>query len=249
MNRHYQIWHSYLRILKAFPVNRWPGVLIGVIQARMSAWWFDLRHGVTTRTLVPPEQLTMSDEQRGQASRHQPVEQTLFERIMAHIPPPAWSEYQFVDMGAGLGKAMLLASRYPWQKIIGVELAPELCTILERNLIRYRDRHPGMPPWRIVNCDAASFEFPDTPLVVFFFDPFRDTVFVGMMANLTRRVCRTTDPVWIVYVNPVEDLAIPTESFVRIAGEAGRNISGQTGWQIYLGINPGTAPTVPVFRD
>ncbi|MBF0099099.1 MAG: class I SAM-dependent methyltransferase [Magnetococcales bacterium] len=241
MNWHFHIWRRSLLVLKAFPIHRWPGVLTGVFYARLSAWWFDLRHGVTTRTLIPPEYMTMSAEQRGQASRHQPVEQSLFEHIMSHLPPMFWSEYLFVDMGAGLGKAMLLAARYPWQEIIGVELAPELCTVLERNLIRYRDRHPEMPPWRIVNCDASVFEFPDTPLIVFFFDPFRDIVFTSMMTNLTRRVYRTDAPVWIMYVNPVEDLAIPIESFVRIAGQAGENISGKTGWQLYQGVYPGSA--------
>ena len=54
-----------------------------------------------------------------------------------------------------------------------------------------------------------------------------------MIANLVRRVKRSTAPVWLLYVNPMEDKAIPTDHFERIEGKIGLPISGQIGWQIY----------------
>ncbi|MBF0439810.1 MAG: hypothetical protein HQL93_11925, partial [Magnetococcales bacterium] len=46
---------------------------------------------------------------------------------------------------------------------------------------------------------------------------------------------RSTAPVWLLYVNPMEDKAIPTDHFERIEGQTGLPISGQIGWQIYQG--------------
>ncbi len=49
----------------------------------------------------------------------------LFEQIMQAMPIDL-SKFTFIDLGAGKGRALLMASDYLFQKIIGVEFMPEL---------------------------------------------------------------------------------------------------------------------------
>ena len=46
--------------------------------------------------------------------------------------------YTFVDLGAGMGRAMLLAADYPFRAVVGVELHPTLARIARANLAIWR---------------------------------------------------------------------------------------------------------------
>lgn len=56
-----------------------------------------------------------------------------FRALMASLSAPV-DELTFVDLGAGKGRAMLLASELPFRRIVGVEFSPELCDVARRNL-------------------------------------------------------------------------------------------------------------------
>src|ERR1019366_4060320 len=43
---------------------------------------------------------------------------------------------RFADLGCGLGRACILAAEYGFQKVTGVELAPELCVAARENVSR-----------------------------------------------------------------------------------------------------------------
>lgn len=82
------------------------------------------------------------------------------------------SRYDFVDIGCGKGRALILASQMGFRKVIGVELASELCQIARRNAVRLQERSPSLSPIEIVEADATLYEFPNTPLVVLLYNPF-----------------------------------------------------------------------------
>jgi hypothetical protein len=45
-----------------------------------------------------------------------------------------YQDFTFIDLGSGKGRALLLASEFPFQEIIGVELGPELHEIAKKNI-------------------------------------------------------------------------------------------------------------------
>jgi hypothetical protein len=47
-------------------------------------------------------------------------------------------DFVFVDFGSGKGRALLLASEFPFRRVIGFEFAPELHAIATENLRKYR---------------------------------------------------------------------------------------------------------------
>ena len=66
-----------------------------------------------------------------------------------------------MDIGAGMGRAMLLAAEMPFRAVIGVELNPTLVRIARRNLALWRKAGRARAPMRLVCGDAAEFAFPD----------------------------------------------------------------------------------------
>lgn len=114
-----------------------------------------------------------------------------------------WERFTFVDLGSGKGRALLLASRFPFRRIVGVELVPELCAVAAANVERFRaewQRCGAVEAW---SQDATAFEFPDGPLVVYIYHPFLSPVLKRVMRNLRRSLVRDRREVYLVYFNPV----------------------------------------------
>ena len=56
----------------------------------------------------------------------------IFEKL-----PVRFEDFVFIDFGSGKGRALLLASEYPFKKIIGIEFSPQLNAIAKRNIALY----------------------------------------------------------------------------------------------------------------
>jgi tRNA G46 methylase TrmB len=70
-------------------------------------------------------------------SPYQPTEPALFREMMARLPIE-FDRFTFVDIGSGKGRTLLMASEYPFWKIVGVELIAELHDAAEENIRDYR---------------------------------------------------------------------------------------------------------------
>jgi SAM-dependent methyltransferase len=108
----------------------------------------------------------------------------------------------FLDLGSGKGRMLLLAARYPFRRIIGVELSESLTAIARRNLARSRLR-PRCRDIELVTGDALDFAIPDDITVVYLFNPFRDAIFDGVVRRLEESVDRRPRSVRVIYRNPI----------------------------------------------
>ena len=118
----------------------------------------------------------------------------LFEEMMRALPID-FREFSFIDLGSGKGRALLMASEYPFQKIIGVEFLPGLNRVAQQNIARY-------PQIASLEMDARDFEFPSSPLVVYLFNPFPEPVFASVLANLEDSWLENPRPVYVAYRSP-----------------------------------------------
>ena len=53
------------------------------------------------------------------------IEPARFRKVLASLQI-AFHDYTFIDFGSGKGRALLLASEFPFKRIIGLEFSPEL---------------------------------------------------------------------------------------------------------------------------
>src|ERR1700689_3523824 len=91
---------------------------------------FDQVHGVDTSGLVPAKHLTTGHANDAPVTASYGVApsilRTLIDRWREPIPPHPISSYTFIDIGAGKGRGLLVASEYHFRKVIGIELNPHL---------------------------------------------------------------------------------------------------------------------------
>lgn len=112
----------------------------------------------------------------------------------------ALSGSTFVDLGSGKGRALVLAARYPFAAIVGVEFAGELHAAAVANVaaLPASDR----ARIRLVHEDATRFAFPDGPLVVFLYNPFEAAVCRAVAERLRADLRARPRPVRVVYLTP-----------------------------------------------
>ncbi len=113
-----------------------------------------------------------------------------------------FQRFTFVDLGAGKGRVLMLASNYPFQQVIGVEFVPELQAVATANIARY---HPASRRCEKVSCvlsDVRDYEYPAGPLVVFMWHPFTGPVFEHAIANLEKSLEQDPREVYLVYLKP-----------------------------------------------
>jgi SAM-dependent methyltransferase len=179
-------------------------VVIPVTAVRELA--FDLRRGVRTRGEVRHEPELIRVSVGGDARFYQPLYLMQWRQTLDAIPvDPA--ETTFVDLGAGLGRAVLLAAERGFRRVIGVELDEQLAIQAQDNVRSWRTRRgakslPGQEV-AIVQGDAATFPLPDEPLVVLLYNPFGETTMRLVLDQLTEQRRLSRHPLYVAYLNPL----------------------------------------------
>lgn len=135
---------------------------------------------------------------------YQPIEPEQFHGMMADLDIDC-SEFTFIDLGSGKGRALLLASEYPFRHIIGVEILPELHQIALQNVERFdseRQRCSSIECW----CgDARDYVFPPDPAFLYLFNPFFEPILERVLLSLEQSVRQKPRRVLLVYVNPISE--------------------------------------------
>jgi SAM-dependent methyltransferase len=116
----------------------------------------------------------------------------------------------FLDLGCGKGRAVLMASLYPFGRVTGVELSPDIAGIARRNLETFR-RPTRCGTIEIVVTDAVDYTIPDDVTVVYLFNPFRGRTFDAVIDNLIASIDRNPRRVRLIYRNAMyEDQLLGT---------------------------------------
>ena len=64
----------------------------------------------------------------------------------------------FVDLGSGKGRTLLLASEYPFRRIVGVELSPKLHRIAKTNVEKFRSEEQRCRTFALHCMDAVRYD-------------------------------------------------------------------------------------------
>jgi SAM-dependent methyltransferase len=166
---------------------------------------FDLEFGVRTSGLVAGRHLGSGHRHDRHATAYYAVAPSVFRGMIARWrrlkPLAPIDEFTFIDLGAGLGRAMLLAAEYPFRAVLGVEFNPTLARSGRRNLAQWRASGRARAPMRIVCRDAAELELPAGPCVAFLFNPFNGPVLRRVLQHWSRTLAARAGELDILYVN------------------------------------------------
>ena len=155
-------------------------------------------------------------------SPYQPTESVLFHEMLEALRQQTHSDFNdfvFVDLGSGKGRTLLMASDYPFRRIVGVELLPALHQAAQENLRRYRSESQMCFALESVCADATEFSFPAEPTVLYLFNPFPESGLRRMIANLEQSLREHPRAVYVLYHNPLlEHVLGESAALSRVGG-------------------------------
>lgn len=155
---------------------------------------FDLEHGTDTGGFEPGEALVTGSSADLFNTAYYAISPSTLSAAIARIPG-SLARYTFVDLGCGKGRALLVAASFPVAQVLGVEISSSLCEVARRNTA-------AEPRIQILEQDAATVVYPQTPLLVFLYHPFLKPVLRRTLDNLERQLRAEARPTWLLYANP-----------------------------------------------
>ena len=182
---------------------------------------FDLKNGVKTSGIIPGRFLKTGHRHDRHSTAYFGVAPSVFHALLKRWqksrPCAPIEEFTFIDAGAGMGRALLLASDYPFLKIEGVELNTVLAGIARRNAAKWRAAGPARAPIRITCGDAVDFKFPHGPCLAFLFNPFGASVMRRLLARLLAKFADRPGQLDLLYVNCEQDHVFEGQrGFIRL---------------------------------
>jgi SAM-dependent methyltransferase len=162
---------------------------------------YDAEHGVATEALIflgelDPDAIGPS---LAFATHYEPTPLADLERLLDALPLPP-ERTTFIDLGSGMGRAVLSAAARPYRQVIGVEFSPALHAIAKDNRASYRGEL-RCHDIRLVCADAGGFSFPRGDLAVYLYNPFSAEILAPILARLAADASRE---VTVAYHTPLE---------------------------------------------
>jgi len=170
----------------------------GVLRIVKKDIWFDVKHRTNTAAPVNQKRL-FPNEYHAEQNRYVASTFDVLESVMAFAYSKVnLAECGFVDLGSGKGKALIVATRYPFKRIKGMEISAKMHKAAVRNL-----RLLGISSRvELINDSATNVEFLPDERVIYFFNSFTGYTLDRCLQNI---MCsRRVEPGIFIYVNPTE---------------------------------------------
>ncbi len=172
---------------------------------------FDQIHGTDTSGLVPAADLLTGHPHDDHITAYYAVAPSILRELVQRwrdTPPPLPpSRYTFLDLGCGKGRALMIASEFSFQEVVGIELNAAMVATAQHNVDLWNRAHAEDPtaqriaPIRVLQGDALETAFPLTPTVVFLFHPFEEPVVKPLLRRIESAFARRAGALDILYVN------------------------------------------------
>ena len=130
----------------------------------------------------------------------------------------------FADFGCGKGRVCLQAARYPFGRVVGVELSPEVAQVARHNVAQLR-RYLRCRDVEVVTADIVDFPIPNDLSIAFCYNPVRGVLFQRLLENLSESLARNPRPFQLIYHNPTMQHLVMEEGW----GEERRVVVQQIG--------------------
>jgi hypothetical protein len=195
---------------------------------------FDRVYRVDTAGRIGLEELTVNGN-RDAGVYYLGTDPDAFRAAISSLPI-RHDNYTFVDYGSGKGKALLLASEWPFKAIIGVEFAPALHRVAEQNFGTYTNPAQLCRELRSVNTDAREFDPPPGPLVLYLYNPFTEPALSAVLTRIGRSLRDNPRDTWVVYSAPFTRLFDESSLFDLVSATGSCRI-----YRVAAGVRDGEA--------
>ena len=159
---------------------------------------FDRRFGVDTAGMVVPEEQDVVGASWAFGSRYQGIDVESLDAELNGLQIE-FSEFTFVDLGSGKGRAVLAASRFPFKRIVGVEYSEILNDAAQKNAERFPAREMKCQQLELICADAVDYSIPAGPLVIFLYNPFGLSIMEKVVQNIRQSYLQQPRRIIVMY--------------------------------------------------
>ncbi|MBK8268899.1 MAG: class I SAM-dependent methyltransferase [Planctomycetes bacterium] len=164
---------------------------------RLAEEWYERRLGIRSADYVQLPELGIHNKQ---CKPYAPAEHRTLKRVMNSLRINPGRDV-FIDFGSGMGRVVVVAATYPFKRVIGVEIAPQLDVVARENVRR---------AWRKLKCrniellaaDANTYALPDDVTVIFIYNSFVGEILSKVLDNIRQSLDASPREITLVYANP-----------------------------------------------
>jgi hypothetical protein len=183
-------------------------------QAREEAEGFDRKYGTETSQIIETFEMGLQGPNASGAVRYAPAHVNDVLRGLDALKIDH-SSFTFVDLGSGKARTLMVASRFPYKKLIGVEFSERLHQIAQENVRKFKAAgEPG--EFDLLCQDATTFEPPNTDLVYYMFNPFGAPVLEAVMRRLSDSLSARPRKAALLYIYPLQAQVIEGTGIFRL---------------------------------
>jgi hypothetical protein len=206
-----------------------------------SGWLFDRRHGTDTSGFIEhPNGIIGNNAIHG--TGYGPTPPNTFHRIMRKLnmcfvennisaEALSYTDFTFVDFGAGKGRVVLLALEFGFKKVIGIEYSSLLYNIILNNVESLKTKFRKTPPTELFCFDAEQFKFDKGNKILYFYNPFNENITEKILKKLWDVAEDESSPP-IVYAVYIPDRTPNFDVFLR----CGFVMKKRLRWRDYAGL-------------
>lgn len=170
---------------------------VGYARHLISERYHEARLGI--RTLGPAQTAAVA-QRPGLCKPYAPIPYRSFFTMIRDVEIRP-GEDVFLDYGAGRGRAVVLAARSPFRRVLGVEIDPNLAESAREN-VRRAAHLLRCPNVEVVTADAADFGCPDDATVLHFFDPFAGVILERVIESVRASLQRAPRRLTVLFADP-----------------------------------------------
>ena len=153
--------------------------LFRAITDRLYIRWFEWRLGIHSEAIIDLKELGIRNEL---FRPYVPTDYRSFQTILDVLEVRSCEDV-FLDFGSGMGRVVIMAAKYRFRKIYGVEIARQLNEIARQNVRRALPRLKCRDI-ELITANAREFVIPDEATVIYFFNPFSGEVLTDVLQNI-----------------------------------------------------------------
>jgi hypothetical protein len=169
---------------------------------------FDKAHGTDTSGLIPGSVIVQGtaakvEELTAYYGVAPSILHGLLDIWLHRTAPQPIEKTVFFDVGAGKGRAMLLASQFPFLRIEGVELNADLARIASANIALWQQDNTAeaLAPLQLFHADATKHPLPTAPTLAFLFHPFELPILRRFLKHVEAHLTQKPHPFDLLYAN------------------------------------------------
>ena len=173
---------------------------------------FDQLHGTDTSGLIPGSVIAQGTgipvaELTAYYAVAPSILHGLLDIWLQRTAPQPIEQTVFLDVGAGKGRALLLASQFPFLRVEGVELNADLARIAKANISLWNNdlQANALAPLTLHHADATTHPLPSAPTLAFLFHPFELPILRRYLRHVEQSISNNPNPFDLLYVNAEHD--------------------------------------------